>query len=177
LDSNLAVHRGRVRHLRASFAEANERLVARLRAAEPEAAERPPASGGWSAAQVGWHVASVTSRFAAIIAGDTATAQPLPPGFRERAWAEVEAVIPERLTAPAAAVPPPVVSRAQAISGLEGSALRLARALDSLTPERGASTGISHPVTGTISLYQVAQWATAHVVRHDRQASRALGAE
>ena len=37
-----AAHRARVGHLRESFAEANERLVARLRGADDDAAERVP---------------------------------------------------------------------------------------------------------------------------------------
>ena len=62
-------HVSRVRHLRESFAAANERLVARLRGASDEAAERSVPSA-WSAAQIGWHVATVSTRFAAMIAGD-----------------------------------------------------------------------------------------------------------
>ena len=45
MDGVQAAHLARVRHLRESFASANERLVARLRGATDEAAER--ASGGW----------------------------------------------------------------------------------------------------------------------------------
>jgi uncharacterized damage-inducible protein DinB len=69
MDAALAQHLSRVRHLRESFAEANERLVARLRKAADDAAQRP-ADGGWSAAQIGWHVAAVTTRFAQIMSGD-----------------------------------------------------------------------------------------------------------
>jgi hypothetical protein len=51
----------------------------------------------------------------------------------------------------------------------------MARALDTLTPARGARTGITHQIVGTISLYQLGEWATAHVIRHNRQAKRVLG--
>ena len=78
-----AVHMARVRHLRESFAAANERLVARLRGATDLAAERH-VTNGWSAAQIGWHVATVSTRFAAMIAGDLAGPQPLPDSFCER---------------------------------------------------------------------------------------------
>src|SRR5690242_21787858 len=101
-----AAHLSRVRHLRESFASANERLVARLRGANDEAAERH-VEGGWSAAQIGWHVAAVSTRFAAMIAGDIAGAQPLPQSFQERTWSEIAAAIPERLQAPTALHPPP----------------------------------------------------------------------
>src|SRR6185436_4591598 len=101
MDAKQSQHLDRVRHLRESFAEANERLVARLRRADDEAAERAPEKG-WSAAQIGWHVAAVTTRFAGIISGDLAGAQPLPADFTPRSWEVVAAAIPPRLQAPAA---------------------------------------------------------------------------
>ena len=84
------------------------------------------------------------------------------------------AEIPEKLQAPSAAAPPPHVSRHDAIAALEASALKMARAFDALTAERGTTLGITHPVVGTINLYQVGDWAAAHVRRHDRQIERAL---
>ena len=35
--------------------------------------------------------------------------------------------------------------------------------------------GITHAVVGTISVYQLGEWATAHIARHNRQAKRVLG--
>jgi hypothetical protein len=52
--------------------------------------------------------------------------------------------------------------------------MRMARALDRLSPERGRM-GITSSLVGTISLYQVCEWATAHVIRHNKQAKLALG--
>ena len=174
MDKAQSEHLARVHHLRESFVEANERLVSRLRRVSNEAAERE-ADGAWSAAQIGWHVAAVTTRFAAMIAGDIGGPQPLPEGFRERAWAEVAAAVPERAKAPAAVSPPPGVRRADAIAALEASGTKMARAFDALTPERGGRMGVNHAIVGTISVYQIAEWATAHVVRHNRQAKRVLG--
>jgi hypothetical protein len=173
LDAKQAGHLARVRHLRASFAAANEHLVKRLRAASDEAAERQPAEG-WSAAQVGWHVASVNTRFAALIAGEVPAARPLDAGFVERPWEAVAAAIPPKLQAAAAARPAGPVTRHDAIAALEASAVRMARAFDTLTPERGAGIGVTSPVVGTITLYQVGEWAASHVWRHDAQAERAL---
>ncbi len=175
MDAERSRHMARVRHLRETFAAANERLVARLRGATDEAAERVPADG-WSAAQIGWHVATVTNRFAGLVAGDVPGAAPLPPGFVERPWDDVLAGVPETLHAPPSATPPTAVRRADAISALEGSGMRMARAFDSLTPDRGGGTGITHPLTGPISVYQIGDWATAHIIRHNRQAKRVLGA-
>lgn len=174
MNAKQSQHLARVRHLRESFVEANERLVARLRGATDELAERLP-EVGWSAAQIGWHVATVSTRFAGLISGDVQGAQPLPDGFRERPWPEVVAAIPQQLRAPAALEPPRAVRRAEAISALEAAGIRMARAFDSLTPERGERLGISNPLVGTISMYQIGEWATAHVIRHNRQAKRTLG--
>jgi hypothetical protein len=174
MDAAQSQHLARLRHLRESFAEANERLVARLRNA-PDEAVRQPADGGWSAAQIGWHVAAVTTRFARLMSGDMEAAQPLPTDFRERKWDEIAANVPPRLTASAAVAPPAVVSKSEAIAALESSATKMARALDTLTAERGGRMGITHPIVGTINLYQLGDWATAHVIRHNRQAKRVLG--
>lgn len=167
-------HSRRLSEIRDSFAAANLRLVARLRDASDEAAERP-AGSGWSAAQIGWHVAAVTTRFAGLISGDVPAAKPLDPEFRERAWTDVAASIPDRLEAPANAVPPAAVRRAEAVSALEAAGQRMVQALDGLTPDRGDRMGISHPIVGAISVYQIGEWATSHVARHNRQAKQALG--
>lgn len=174
MDAVQSQHLGRIRHLRESFAEANERLVARLRGATDEAAGRA-AAGTWSAAQIGWHVAAVTTRFAGLISGEIAGAQPLPEDFRERTWAEVVASIPQRVQAPAALVPPPGVRRVDAIAALEASGMRMARAFDAVTPDRGTRMGLTSAVVGSITVYQIGDWATAHVIRHNRQAKRVLG--
>ena len=59
-------------------------------------------------------------------------------------------------------------------AALEASAVKMARAFDTLTAERGSTTGITNPIVGTISLYQVGEWAASHVARHYQQAKRAL---
>jgi hypothetical protein len=52
----------------------------------------------------------------------------------------------------------------------------MARALDVVTPDRGARHGISSPIVGgLITVYQLGEWATAHVIRHNQQAKRTLG--
>ena len=175
MDSRLAAHYARVRHLRESFAEANERLVARLRRVDDHAAQRSP-GGGWSAAQIGVHVARVTTRFAALIAGDAPGVEALPEGFQERPWTTIVPEIPDRLQAPGAFAPPAHATREEAIAALEASGVRIAQAFDVLTAERGSRFGITSKIVGgTISVYQIGEWATAHVIRHNRQAKRVLG--
>lgn len=175
MDSTQSAHLARVRHLREAFAAANERLVARLRKATDEAASRS-AAGAWTAAQIGWHVAAVNNRFAGLIAGDITGVAAMPAGFVERPWEAIAADIPERLTSPATFAPPPGVSRDATIAALEASGMRMARAFDAMTPERGSTMGITSPlVGGAITVYQIGEWATAHIIRHNRQAKRALG--
>ena len=163
----------RVGHLREAFASANERLVARLRGATDEAAERQ-VPNGWSAAQIGWHVANVSTRFAALIAGDVGGPQPLPESFAERPWEEITRSMPERIQASPATQPPSAVRRADAVAALEASATKMARAFDALTLERGRM-GITHSLVGPINTYQLAEWATSHIARHNKQAKRVLG--
>lgn len=174
MDSKQSLHLSRVRHLRETFASENERLVALLRPATDAGAEHG-AAGKWSAAQIAWHVAFVNTRFAALIAGDLPAAKPLPDGFTEKPWNEIAAAIPDTLEAATAAVPPGKVSRHDAIAGLEASAVKMARAFDTLTPERGTTLGVTSPVVGTINLYQLGEWAATHVARHYKQAVQALG--
>ena len=128
----LAAHRARVGHLRESFAEANERLVARLRGVDDEAGRHVPGDGGWSAAQIGWHVARVTTRFAGIMSGELPGAQPVAADFVERPWAEIAPTVADRLEAPPSVQPPPGVARMEAISALEASGMKMARALDAV---------------------------------------------
>jgi hypothetical protein len=174
MDAKQSAHLSRLRHLREAFSSANEHIVGLLREADNVTAEQAQ-PGRWSAAQVGWHVASVNTRFAALIAGDVPAAKPLPAEFVERPWQEIAAAMPEKLEAAAAAVPPAKVSRHDVIAALEASAVKMARAFDTLTPERGGGIGVTNPVVGTINLYQVGEWAASHVSRHYDQARRALG--
>jgi hypothetical protein len=132
MDKAQSEHLARVHHLRESFVEANERLVARLRRVSDEAAERG-ADGAWSAAQIGWHVAKVTTRFAAMIAGDVGGPQPLPGGFRVRPWAEVAAAL-----RPAGRAARRCGSRARSVGD----------------EDRGGHMGVTHAIVGTISVYE-----------------------
>jgi hypothetical protein len=166
-------HRARIAQLRESFAAANHRLLQRLRDAgeDGECAREDR----WSPAQIGWHVAVVTTRFAGIISGEVPGAQPVAPDFRERPWAEIVPTIAARLRAPATVQPPPEVKCSQAVAELEAAEIRMLASLDSLGSERASSYGITSPIVGAINLYQVAEWATAHTIRHNKQAKLALG--
>ena len=176
MDSRQSGHLARVHHVREAFSANNEHLVSLLRQAADGPAQRV-VEGHWSAAQVGWHVASVNTRFAALMSGDSPGAKPLADDFVERPWSGIAAKIPGQLDAPSAAVPPAGVTRHDAIAALEASGLKMAQALDTLTAERGSKQGVTNPLVGTINLYQLGEWAVSHVERHYRQAEQALGVD
>ena len=169
-------HEQRIERMRAAYREAHERFMKRLREAAPEAVERVPEGGGWSAAQIGWHVAAVDAQFAGLVSGERPGAQPLGEGVNERPWAEVVAGIPAKIEAGKRVQPPPDVRRDDVLAALADSAAKLDAALAGLDSGRGASHAITHPVVGTVTLRQIGEWATAHVIRHNAQAKRVLGA-
>lgn len=167
-------HAQRIERMRRSYREAHDRLVARLRNAPGDLVERTPADGGWSAARIGWHVATVDRMFAELVSG-ARPSQPLPDGFRERIWTEVVAGIPQKLEASGSSLPPPDVTRDEALTALAASAQKLDAALEGLAEDRGSRFGVTHRSVGTVSLTQIGDWATAHTIRHNAQAKRVLG--
>ena len=167
-------HDERIAQVRRTFREAHARFTARLKAAAPDAAERTPEDGGWSAAQIAWHVAAVNTAFAALLSGERPV-PPLPPDFSERSWEDISTSIPVKIEPTGRSIPPAAVRMADALAALDTSAEKIDAALSVLTPDRGSSFGVTHGAVGTISLYQVGEWATAHTIRHNVQAKRILG--
>jgi hypothetical protein len=133
------------------------------------------AATGWTPAQVAVHVAMVTENLASVIDGTASGATPPAADFREREWADVVRDVPARNEAPARFQPPATVTRVEAASRFEQSTAHLARAIETLTPER-ARHCITNRVVGTISLYQAGEFAIAHMIRHNQQLKRILGA-
>jgi uncharacterized damage-inducible protein DinB len=82
--------------MRAAYREAHARFVKRLTDAPAEAVERAPADGGWSAAQIGWHVAAVDASFAGLVSGENSGAQPLADGASEKAVVRDRRRMPRR---------------------------------------------------------------------------------
>jgi len=167
-------HAERIVRVRTSYREAHARLVKRLTDAPADAVERAPAGGGWSAAQIGWHVAAVDASFAALVSGERPGAQPLPDGAVERPWAEIVKEMPGKIEAGKRVQPPAGVRRDEALAALAGAADKLDAALAGLDADR-AHHAITHSAIGTITLGQFGDWATAHTIRHNAQAKRVLG--
>jgi hypothetical protein len=169
-------HGERIARQRAAYREAHDRFMKRLRDAPEDAVHRVPDGGGWSAAQIGWHVASVDGRFAGLLSGERPGAQPLPDGVQERPWVEIVAAIPAKIVAGKSVTPPPDARRDEVLNALAESGQKLDAALAALAEDRGVRYAITHPVVGTVTLAQIGDWATAHVIRHNAQAKRVLGA-
>lgn len=167
-------HTDRMTRIRAAYREALERFATRLREASDAGVHRVPAGGGWSAAQIGWHVAAVDASFAAVLSGQVAAARPLPEGEAVRPWNEIVAAIPQKLEAGKRVQPPAGVRRDEVLRSLQESAAKLDEALAAVSEERAAGYAITHPVIGTVALAQIGEWATAHVIRHNAQAKRVL---
>jgi hypothetical protein len=172
--TTVEAHDTRVNRMTTEFDAALERFLARLDRAG-DAGERQPAGGGWSPAQVAFHVSLVNEAFAGLLSGAIKGTEPAPPGWVERDWTLVAASVAPKLTAPERARPPEHVSMTEALSRLRASGDRVRKALADLTAERGRGFVLRSPVVGEISVYQIGEWATAHVIRHNAQVKRLLG--
>lgn len=171
----METHAELIERSRATYREAHARLVKRLREAPDDLVHRPPEGGGWSAAQIGWHVAAVDGQFADLVSGARPGAQPLSGDASETAWTDLVAGMPQRIEAGKRVQPPADARRDAVLQMLDESAARLDAALAALEEERGARFAITHPAIGTITLRQFGEWATAHTIRHNAQAKRVLG--
>ena len=154
----------------ARFNAAHAYLISRLRDLAPEAAEHQPGTDAWSAAQLGCHVAMANDWTAAVLLGTTPLAQPAPAGFAERFTASQ--VLWNTKTFPLD--PPDVISGDHAVERLRASGHHLAKAIASLSPERGSCYCVTLPAVGTLSLFELAEYTVAHIVRHADQLGQAV---
>lgn len=160
--------------LLAQLDEATGRFRARLASASPEEAIRPPAGGGWSAAQIGGHVAAFNQLIAGILDGTVPAAAPAPDGFVDRPWSDILPTLADPIQAPARLHAPPDFTRDQAIAAFDRSMAAVRTAIASLSEPRAGLT-LTHPRVGTVRLAQVGDWIVAHIIRHNAQMKRALG--
>lgn len=167
-------HAARIIDLSASFTGAMARFVARIEGASPTALEKTPAEGGWSAAQIAWHVAATNEAFAGLIDGSIPHARPPAPDFHETPWSAIAEKVPVKLDAPQQFQPPATVGAREVIERLRASQGKVTTALAGL-PEARAGYTVKSTVGTPITLYQVGIWAAAHVARHNAQAKRVLG--
>jgi hypothetical protein len=154
----------------ARFNSAHNDLVWKLRDCAFDSAQSSRGDG-WSAAQIGTHVAMTNDFVASVLTGKTPMAQPAPEGFQE---SFNPSVLPSKAQAPAVLQPPPVVGIDAAIERLRASAQNVSKAIAALTPERGSQYCVSMPF-GTLSLFELADFTAAHVSRHAAQVQRTVG--
>jgi len=154
----------------ARYHAAHHLLVSTLRDLSSEAAEHEPAAECWSPAQIGCHVAITDEWVAGVLLGTTAMAQPAPPGFAESFNPRS---LPDRLKTFPSLEPPAVVSLEAALERLRTSGQHMAKAIASLTPERGSGYCVKLPF-GMLSLFELAEFSAGHVTRHIGQVERAI---
>lgn len=164
-------HQQRVEQLATDFGQAQQAVLRRLAALTDEQAAVTPPDGGWNAAQIGWHVATVNQSLRGILCGERGTLAEPPMDFIET-WEDKER--PAKLQAPAPFLPPSNVSRDEAIKLVAEASEAMTEAILALTPEDARK--VTHLRFGLLSLYQVAEFARMHTQRHLGQLDRVLSA-
>jgi hypothetical protein len=164
-------HADRIRSAAGVFRTAYEAFVAALDAMDDESAVRPSSGGGWSPAQVAWHVAESNRLMAAMLSGA------LPGARRTEGFVEDGGLlsrIPSKLETPIPALnPPDGVTKEDALTKLRWSAWPTLKAIEALTPDRAANYTVKLPF-GLMNLYQLAEFSGVHVGRHKKQLDRCL---
>jgi hypothetical protein len=169
------VHAERIAAVRAQIADTHARFSTRLATASPSEAVTVPASGGWTPAQIAAHVGLFNTFVAGLLSGRLALAHVAPDGNTEVPFAEVAARLAGgRLEAPDRVTAPVSVSLDEARATFDDGLRQLDEALKDLDEVRAHFT-FTHPSVGTLSLYQVGEWAASHAIRHNAQLKRALG--
>jgi hypothetical protein len=153
----------------ARFNAAHHRLIEILRQLEAPGAHGRPVNG-WSPAQVGCHVALTNEWIAGVLKGDVPSARQVPEGFVEEFDASR---LPSAIQTVPALEPPIVSSLEAAVDRLRTSGHELSKAIASLSHERGTGYCVTLPF-GTLSLFELADFAASHVTRHIGQIERSV---
>ena len=167
-------HAARIDDFRAAFDHASGRFLARYDTTTDAEAVAVPPTGGWTAAPIAAHVAALNRVFASIVSGRIDRATPPPRDFVERPWSEIAAGLTGRLEAPASLIVPRTVTRHAARDAFDASRTLVLDTFAAIDETR-ARYVFTNPRTGTISLYQIGEWLTAHVIRHNVQLKALLG--
>lgn len=165
-------HSDRIDGILAAFEKSQQSFVSELEGVDATTAQRAPANGGWNPAQIGWHVGVTNEMIAAMLTGEAPLAQLAPEDFQEQAWGSM--TIPEKIQTFPQLEPPADIDLAAALDRLEYGARAFADALRSISADRASNYIVRFPF-GTLSLYQLGEFAAAHNDRHAAQLKRALG--
>ena len=166
-----AAHHSRIQTSANAFKTAADHFVSALERVGDDAASAQPKDGGWTPAQIGMHLALSNELFAGVLTGAVPMAQAAPEGFAEDG--QVFSRVPNKITTFPSLVPPADVKRGEVIERLKRANDQMLTAINALPSERAAGQCVQLPF-GTISLYQFADFAGAHMVRHTAQLQRIL---
>jgi hypothetical protein len=119
---------------------------------------------------ISYHVATTNEWIAGVLDGSMPAAQPAPAEFQESF--NPKGLASKIKTFPSLE-PPSVVSPEVALEKLRASGHHLSKAITSLTAERGGRYCVTLPF-GTLSLFELADFTAAHVVRHVGQIERTV---
>jgi hypothetical protein len=166
-------HQEQLRTKSSAFTSAVNSLAEAIERLDENAATRTPGEGGWSAAQIAWHVGTTNELLGGVMSGSVPMAKPAPQGFSEDPT--VFRGIPDRIQTFPQLEPPAGVTRADGLSKLRGSVSPYLAGLEGLSPERAETFCVPFSF-GTLSMYQLADFASGHVMRHLEQVHRATSA-
>lgn len=145
-------------------------MAAQVEALPETVATAAPPDGGWTPAQIAYHVGLLNeTMFIPAFAGTAPFVEPAPTDFRETFSFSV---VPPRVKTAPFLEPPARVSAAEGVRKLRETTATLAGAMRSLADER-----LSHCAKlkfATVSMQQLAEFAAEHVTRHQAQLDRAL---
>lgn len=168
-------HAERIAELSTAFSDSMARFLKRVEGFSSEALMLKPSEGGWSAAEVAWHVGAINNAFAGLIDGSIPNARPTPEGFVETPWTEIAMRVPAKLDAPPRFHPPADLTAENALGLLRQSQAKMLAALAGLTEDRATGFTVKSTVDTPVNLYQVGNWAAAHVARHNAQLKKLVG--
>jgi hypothetical protein len=163
-------HHERITAQQADFTAAMKQFEETVGRMDDAAATKAPADGGWTVAQIAWHVGQTNELLAGVLSGQVPMATPAPEGFAENP--NVFSGVPDKIKTFPQLEPPPGTTRADGLGKLKGSAHSYLETLQALPAERASGYCVDFPF-GKLSLYQIADFAAAHVGRHHRQVQRA----
>lgn len=154
-----------------AFQAASDALVSSLEGLSDEVATRTAPDGGWTPAQIGWHVAATSDLLAGMLTGEVPSAVPAPADFSENP--AIFDTVPSKVQTFPVLEPPVSATRAAAIAKLKTSAAATVKAIEALQPDR-ACGHVVQMAFGQLSLYQLCEFIGAHVARHQAQLDRAI---
>jgi uncharacterized damage-inducible protein DinB len=163
-------HHDRIAAQQTAFSAAMKQFEDTVSRLDEGAATQAPAGGGWTAAQIAWHVGQTNELLAGVLSGQVPMATPAPEGFAENP--NVFGGVPSKVQTFPQLEPPAGTSRADGLAKLKASAQPYLQSLQALSAERASGYCVDFSF-GKLSLYQLADFTAAHVMRHQQQIQRA----